>query len=506
MTACTLKTRRLIARKESDATEESDDDLNEEPSSTPHYFLPEQVAKQLRLLDINTDRNEPFLCSQCRATDLLAAFNHTSEAAQGAANPLVVAERAGLDPDCALCQVFARTFLSSSKHLADDDSEESVAVAPRRSASWKLSAFNKRSMLMDIRISWMFQPVEVAILYAGENAHVQHMNEERVEREGFLACARTRDLRALLAKNESTATEPLSRFVLPEYDPGLVREWLGFCDFDFDGRFGIPGMRVIDCYSYTIVDHAPGMAYFALSYVWGLAGADMVAIDAAQQAGEAKALPLPKMIPRVVSNAIQVVAEVGYRYVWVDQFCIDQSAAAEQVADHISKMDLIYSNAALTIIAASTGGALPGVGGTPRTERMMLHLKGRVDEKMGTVEDDLTIFTTPAPVAALQQTVWYSRGWCFQESVLAPRKLFFMDHEMVFQANDVNCSDSYPEPHVALDNMFYEFQETPFLAWPESWKEPSNDLVNNAQKTQWIASPAKSNTFMNYLQCTLPSI
>ncbi|KAK8108632.1 hypothetical protein PG984_014433 [Apiospora sp. TS-2023a] len=463
---------------ESDTTEGSeDDDSDDEEASPHHYLLPEQVEKQLRLLDIDPERSEPFLCSQCRTTDLLAALAHTSKVSQGAANPLVVAERIGLDPDCALCRLFRGTFLSSSEISEDDDdNEESAAVAAHHRAppSWKLSAFNKRSMLMDIRISWMFQPVEVAILYAGEDAHVQHINEERVEREGFLACARTRDLRALLEKNQSTETAPLSRFVLPQYDPSLVREWLGFCDIDLDGRFGIPGMRVIDCHSYTIVDHLPGMSYFALSYVWGLAGADMVAAET-QLIDRADALPLPPMIPRVVSNAIQVVAESGYRYLWVDQFCIDQSAAHEHVAEHISKMDLIYINAALTIIAASSGGALPGVGSTPRTERMMLNMKGRVDEKTGTVEDDLTIFTTPAPVAALQQTVWYSRGWCFQESVLAPRKLYFMDHEMVFQADDINCSDSYPEPHDALVNMFYEFQEAPFLDWSASWNEESGD-------------------------------
>ncbi|KAK7990813.1 HET-domain-containing protein [Apiospora arundinis] len=344
--------------EESVTSEEESDDTDEE-SSPPHYFLPEQVEKQLRLLDIDPSRTEPFLCSQCRATDLLAALDHTSRAAQGAANPLVVAERAGIHPECVLCSLFARTFLSEAP-LAKDESMATETAPSSVLSPWKLSAFNKRCMLMDIRISWMFQPVEVAILYAGEDAHVQHINEERVEREGFLACARTRDLRALLEKSQSTVAEPLSRFVLPQYDPGLVREWLGLCDFDLDDhRFSIPGMRVIDCHTRTIVDHTPGTAYFALSYVWGLANADMIEVDACLL-NEANALPLPQMIPRVVANAIQVVQEAGYRYLWVDQFCIDQSAAKEHIAEQISKMDLLYSKAALTIIAASTGERCQG--------------------------------------------------------------------------------------------------------------------------------------------------
>ena len=465
--------------EESNTSEDRDYDYSDEELSPPHYLLQEQVENQLRLLDIDSSRSEPFLCSQCQSTDLLAALDQISEAAQGAANPVIVAEHAGLDPDCALCSLFARTLLSG------EVDEKGSAI--RSGGPWKLSAFNKRCMLMDIRISWMFQPLEVAILYAGENAHIEHINDERVEREGFIACARTRDLRALLEGNQSTETEPLSRFVLPQYDPGLVREWLGFCDFDLDGQFSIAGMRVIDCQSCTIVNHVPGMAYFALSYVWGLANADMVEANA-HQLGEARALPLPQMIPRVVSNAIQVAKEVGYRYLWVDQFCIDQSASKEHIAEHISKMDLIYSKASLTLIAASTGGSLPGVGGTPRVERLMLHLKGRVDKNTGAMEDDLTIFSTPAPVATLRQTVWYSRGWCFQESVLAPRKLFFMDREMVFQAEGVNCSDSFPEPHEMLDSsMFYEFQETPFLTWSTSWNEtPSSHSMSGLDEEQYL--------------------
>ncbi|KAK8076439.1 hypothetical protein PG994_003711 [Apiospora phragmitis] len=360
---------------------ESDD--SDEESLPSYCSSPEQVEKQLRLLDIDPPGRGPLLCNQCRTTNLSAALNHTSKAGQGASSPIDVAERVGLDPDCALCSLFAESFLSEV-----DESEA-------RSAPWKLSAFNKRPMLVDSRIRYLFQPdVEVAILHSGAVTPVQHINEERVEREGYLAFARIRDLRAMLEKNESTEAYPLSRFIGPQYDPGMVREWLEACDIDLDDTFSIPGMRVVDCRSYTIVKHSAEMKYLALSYVWGLAGCDMVTVDN-RQSVEASALSLPPMVPRVVANAMQVVTDLGYQYLWVDQFCIDQSAGQEHVGDHISKMDLVYSNALVTIIAASSKGALPGVGGTPRAGQMMLNLKGRVDEKMGTMEDDLTVFSTP---------------------------------------------------------------------------------------------------------------
>ncbi|KAK7938046.1 uncharacterized protein PG986_014914 [Apiospora aurea] len=449
--------------EESGSSDESD--TSDEESSPSYWNSPEQLEKQLRLLDADSPGKEPFLCRQCRATNLSAALDHTSKAGQGASSPIDVAERVGLDPNCALCSLFARTFLSE------------VDEREAQSAPWKLSAFNKRSMLVDSRIRYLFQPnVEVAILHSGATTHVQHINEERVEREGYLAFARTRDLRVMLEKNESSEAYPLSRFIGAQYDPGMVREWLEACDIDLDDAFSIPGMRVIDCRSCAIVNYSAEMKYLALSYVWGLAGSDMVTVDNCQS-DEASALSLPPMVPRVVSNAMQVVTDLGYQYLWVDQFCIDQSAGQEHVGDHISKMDLIYSNALVTIIAASSKGALPGVGGTPRAGQMMLSLKGRVDEKLGTIEDDLVVFSTrPAFKYALPATVWHSRGWCFQESVLAPRRLYFMDYELIFQSEEVHASDSYPEP-IVNGELIYDtaFPENPSLAWSH-WHDQSDAM------------------------------
>jgi len=59
-----------------------------------------------------------------------------------------------------------------------------------------------------------------------------------------------------------------------------------------------------------------------------------------------------------------VVKKLGYRYLWVDRYCINQGNEEEK-ADQCGKMDLIYQNADLTIIAAIGDNptyGLPGVG------------------------------------------------------------------------------------------------------------------------------------------------
>jgi hypothetical protein len=46
-----------------------------------------------------------------------------------------------------------------------------------------------------------------------------------------------------------------------------------------------------------------------------------------------------------------VTKRLGFRYLWVDRYCINQNNA-DEVAEQCSKMDLICQHAELTIIAA----------------------------------------------------------------------------------------------------------------------------------------------------------
>ncbi|KAI1861390.1 uncharacterized protein JN550_010920 [Neoarthrinium moseri] len=312
-----------------------------------------------------------------------------------------------------------------------------------------------------------------------------------------------------------------TRFINAKYDPSLARRWIDLCSGDSgdcsddgditddgsnngvhsreceeaEGNADIDGMMVIDCMTLEVVSRTSVMRYVTLSYVWSLAHEDMVSLDAQELADFSSSgtqpshsdnvafdlsphsaavsssnRKLPTVVPRVVHNAIQVTSDLGYRYLWVDQFCIDQAAPDEQKAEHISKMDLIYSMAEVTIIAASSSGALPGVGSTPRVQQTVLNL-GIPDEKLDDLDSGITVFTTPPPLQQMiSKQVWFGRGWCFQEELLSRRRLYFTDHQMMFQGEQLCCSETYPDPHTVTDNMFGDvFDDKPSLTWPESW-------------------------------------
>lgn len=91
----------------------------------------------------------------------------------------------------------------------------------------------------------------------------------------------------------------------------------------------------------------------ALSYVWG-----------AGERGPEFSRVLPPQLPETIEDAIVITRSLSMRFLWIDWFCINQSEPTE-VREQVGHMDLIYSCAYLTIIAAAgatPNHGLPGVG------------------------------------------------------------------------------------------------------------------------------------------------
>jgi hypothetical protein len=107
-------------------------------------------------------------------------------------------------------------------------------------------------------------------------------------------------------------------------------------------------------------------------------------------------------IPTTIGDAIIVTLELGYRYLWVDEYCIDQSDHNHR-NDQIMKMDRIYRGADLTIVGAAGDNkmyGLPGVGSTKRKGREVICM------------DDVVVFSNgPDPRQEIWESTWYSRGW-----------------------------------------------------------------------------------------------
>lgn len=73
-------------------------------------------------------------------------------------------------------------------------------------------------------------------------------------------------------------------------------------------------LKLIDCETREVIlaSSRPPEDYAALSYVWGSSKHDVKHLAL-----------LPLHLPATIEDAIQVVLKLGFRYLWIDRYCID---------------------------------------------------------------------------------------------------------------------------------------------------------------------------------------
>ncbi|KAF2836990.1 HET-domain-containing protein, partial [Patellaria atrata CBS 101060] len=229
----------------------------------------------------------------------------------------------------------------------------------------------------------------------------------------------------------STSAPPTGRgrFIDPLLaDFELVRNWLTFCcknhtrDCTVESGDPIRMFQLIDCNSNKIVTAIRRMKYIALSYVWG--------VHSSEDALEDGKL-VWKHLPQTIRDAIKITKLLGYRYLWVDRYCIPADPRLKHT--QIRKMDIIYQHAQATLLGAAGKNAtygLPGAGTRCRkTQRAV---------EMGQHK----LFSTFArPETVIKQSTWMTRGWTYQEAMLSKRRIFFTDEQVYFECAGMQCSE-----------------------------------------------------------------
>jgi hypothetical protein len=189
-----------------------------------------------------------------------------------------------------------------------------------------------------------------------------------------------------------------------EWDLTKAKSWVETClqchsSICKQELYNVPGMNLIDCDSMAVVKADKTCKWLALSYVWG---SSQQRLGPAAISSFRNGSGLDSNMGGTIQDAIIVTKKLGYRYLWVDEYCIDQDNESHKSAQ-ISKMDMIYRGADLTIVAAAgkdKAYGLPGVGSTKRTGKKSI------------IFDGVVIFTHgPGPSTEAQQSDWFTRAW-----------------------------------------------------------------------------------------------
>ncbi|KAL2072012.1 hypothetical protein VTL71DRAFT_11355 [Oculimacula yallundae] len=253
-----------------------------------------------------------------------------------------------------------------------------------------------------------------------------------------------RDIRYFISQPDP---ENPVRLIQPnDIDYRIIKDWLQICQ-ELHCRgckttgIKVPGLRLIDCKTRALVP-ASDHIYITLSYLWGR-----------DEDETPYTCQLPAELPMTIEDAISVTLQLGFRYLWIDRYCIDQQNKIETLAQ-LKAMGLIYRNSQLTIIATAGEGpsfGLPGVGKQASPRSQQAHTKIGQAYLRGLQRIDHLVLPSS----------WNSRGWTYQEGILATRRLVFTSSEVYFECQGMSSYESLNLPYRTMHN----YRDDP-NAWP----------------------------------------
>jgi hypothetical protein len=236
-----------------------------------------------------------------------------------------------------------------------------------------------------------------------------------------------------------------------------LREWISECVNshkhplrDCFKRYQTPiDFTLIDVVDNCLVKASTRVKYLALSYVWGSSNTLMTTTSNRHQLEQpGSLLRHADKIGTLLRNAMELVRNLGERYLWVDSLCIEQDNSSQKLGQ-INLMDIIYGQALTTIVAIASESASSQF------------------PDIGTANQPIPIapglaLDTMAPVfgAVLERSLYETRGWTLQERVLSQRCLFMTNHGVTF-----NCPSGWRDRNGTF-KLLEEFNTVTFLHSP----------------------------------------
>jgi hypothetical protein len=205
-----------------------------------------------------------------------------------------------------------------------------------------------------------------------------------------------------------------------------VPDWAQRRSIRVEAKSYARNLRVLDVEEGNIIDAPIECQYVALSYVWG--GSKFLRLLKENKNNLSSPGALAReVVPRTIQDAMRLVKILGERYLWVDALCIIQDDDSDKLIQ-ITQMDIIYSSAILTIVAASGVDAEAGLPG--------LHVGSRQPAQyVESIRGLRFVANGPELVDVMKQLRWNTRGWTFQEMALSKRVLCFAPQQCYYLCN-----------------------------------------------------------------------
>lgn len=176
--------------------------------------------------------------------------------------------------------------------------------------------------------------------------------------------------------------------------------------------------------------------YAALSYCWGDNATFMTVKDTLEK--YEKDIPIEEL-PQTLKDAFCLTKELGLDYLWVDAICIVQGDGTEW-KEESQKMGHIYSNAKIVLAATTSRNVQDGM----FIDRSATPLSRDIKASRGSMRARRNLNHEIIISCRTKSDYWWnkyikttfpllSRGWGFQERMLATRIVHFTPTELVWE-------------------------------------------------------------------------
>ncbi|KAK3722401.1 hypothetical protein LTR37_002392 [Vermiconidia calcicola] len=258
----------------------------------------------------------------------------------------------------------------------------------------------------------------------------------------------------------------------------LIKNWLHICsgyhgqDCQLPDNEAFQELRegayfgVIDLEEMRLRCLPENAVYVALSYTWGPAQQGRFRTELKSVMTIIKRGGLSRHLddlPKTIRDAINLVRNLGLRYLWVDSICTvqDMKGTWDRYAD---VRHLVYGNAFLTICAADGNDADAGLralsqDGGDADAGVDAHFQpaSRAPQCIESYSPNLQLMARYPLEAYVRQSKWHTRAWTFQERFLSKRCLVFVRGRVYYECRSTTmCEDVDLETPIAGSSLDFD--------------------------------------------------
>jgi hypothetical protein len=223
-------------------------------------------------------------------------------------------------------------------------------------------------------------------------------------------------------------------------------------------------------------------SYAALSYVWGKADEEIMTTTRNFESLKFPGRFREKDVPLLFRDAFEVCSQLGINYLWIDRICVVQDEV-ERKSVQLEAMGQIYPKARITIVSSEPNfinQGLPGIS-QPRTSPLKILVGNKI--------------LVPTAHKPRNTSTWETRGWTFQEGLLAENVLIF-GRDMVYM---YSRGSEMLAPEGFQESLFYKPDYISYSLAPQD--KHYSDLVKEYSARILTFGSDKVNAFLGVLDC-----